>query len=352
MSGGTGANVQLVSRGVQDSVIIDSVKGDFPFKTVYTRSRNFAMSPKKLTYIGQIQANGTCIVPIQTLGDLLTGVWLEGPSGLAEKLDGTTFELFVGGQLVQSITTEYIKEIWNPYLADTQAKVNSWDTAHGRMVNNTWYPLHFWFCDNDMFLPIVALSSHPVEIRISWGTSISSSDVTAIYGNYVFLDTKDRDELTKRPIDILITQVQKMPVANMKNVDLSVFNHSVKAIFFGPGGSFDSVDIMINGTYLLEQMSSTFFTSAQQYYNTKLGNSPVNLYGSGTQVTPTYTGFFVYSFSKDLTDFRHLGSCNFSMIDSAKMNINGCTWTSGIVYALNYNVFHIEKGQGGVVWGN
>jgi len=100
-------------------------------------------------------------------------------------------------------------------------------------------------------------------------------------------------------------------------------------------------------------MSSTFFTSAQQYYNTKLGYSPVIPYGgSGTQVTPRYTTFFVYSFSKDLTDFRHLGSCNFSMIDSAKMNINGCTWTSGIVYALNYNVFHIEKGQGGVVWGN
>jgi hypothetical protein len=278
MSGGGGALVQLVSKGVQDAFITDAQKGEFPFKTMYSRYRNFAQSPKKLSFIGQVQANGSCIIPVQSIGDLLTGMWIEGPVGLTANLAGSRFELYIGGQMIDSQTTDYMSEIWQAFLPETQAKSDTWNNLVST-TNDTFFPLHFFFCDNDMFLPILALQYHPIEIRVSWGPDVTPSTVTSIYGNFVFLDTNDREELTKRPIDILITQVQKMPVSNPRNVDLSVLNHPVKAIFFGvplsaktgTGFTFDSADLLLNGTYLLEQMTPTYFYTAQVYYNTKHG---------------------------------------------------------------------------------
>ena len=96
MSGGGGALVQLVAKGVQDVYITDDIKGEFPFKTMYARHRNFSQAPKKLTFVGQVQAGGTCILPIASVGDLITGMWLESSvSGLSNLLAGSKFELCI-----------------------------------------------------------------------------------------------------------------------------------------------------------------------------------------------------------------------------------------------------------------
>ncbi len=149
MSGGSGALVQLVSKGVQDAYITDSEKGEFPFKTMYSRYRNFAQVPKKLTFIGQIQAGGTCIMPIQSIGDLLTGMWLEGPIGITQALAGSKFELYIGGQMIDSQTTDYMTEIWQAFLPESQAKSDTWNNLVST-TNDTFFPFHFFFCDNDM----------------------------------------------------------------------------------------------------------------------------------------------------------------------------------------------------------
>jgi len=354
MSGGNGALVQLVSKGAQDVYVTDSVRGEFPFKTMYSRYRNFAQVPKKLSFLGQIQAGGSCILQIQNIGDLLTGMWLEGPEGLSNVLAGSKFELYIGGQMIDSQTTDYMTEIWQAFLPETQAKSETWNNLVST-TNDTFFPLHFFFCDNDMFLPLLALQYHPVEIRITWGPHVTPSSVTAAFGNFVFLDTKDRDEFTKKPLDILVTQVQRMPVTNPNNIDLSTLNHPVKAVFFGTPLSspstftFDSIDILLNGTYLLEQMSPTYFYTAQVYYNTKHG---VTTFDAVTK-TPKYTHYFMYSFGLDASNYRPTGTCNFSRLDNAKMNVSNPQGTTDVLlYAINYNVLHIEKGLGGVLFGN
>jgi len=356
MSGGGGALVQLVSKGAQDVYITDSSAGEFPFKTMYARHRNFSQAPRKLTFIGQVQAGGTCILPIPSVGDLLTGMWLEGPTGLSSALAGSKFDLYIGGQLIDSQTTDYMAEIWQAFLPETQAKSDTWNNLIST-TNDGFFPLHFFFCDNDMFLPLLAMQYHAVEIRITWGPSVTASTVSAVYGNFIYLDTNDREEFTKRPVDILMTQVQKSQSTNASTVDLSVFNHPVKAIFFGtplpksqPGFSFTSADMLLNGTYLLEQMSPTYFYTAQVYYHTKHGVTTFDT----THSTPQYTQYFMYSFALDASSYRPTGTCNFSRLDNAKMNIINPTGISTplYIYAVNYNVLRVKAGMAGVLFGN
>jgi hypothetical protein len=353
MSGGGGALIQLVAKGSQDAYLTDSEKGEFPFKTMYARYRNFAHAPKKLTFIGQVQPGGSAILPIPSVGDLLTGVWLEGPVGLSSSLAGSTFELYIGGQLVDSQTTDFISEIWQPFLPENQAKSDTWNNLIST-TNDGFFPLHFFFCDNDMFLPILAIQFHPIEIRITWGPNVGGLTLNA-YGNFVFLDTKDREEFTKKPLDILITQVQKTIATTSTNIDLSVFNHPVKAFFFGvplpnTGApfTFTSADILLNGTYLLEQMSPTYFYTAQVYYHTKHGVTTFDT----TSISPLYTQYFMYSFANDASSYRPTGTCNFSRLDNVKVNVVNPTATQLKVYAVNYNVLRIKNGMAGVLFGN
>ncbi len=354
MSGGTGPLVQLVSKGIQDAYIMDAEKGEFPYKTMYARYRNFAHAPKKLSFLGQVQAGGSCILQIPSIGDLLTGVWFESPAvGLTSALAGSKFELYIGGQLIDAQTTDFMTEIWQAFLPETQAKSDTWNNLVST-TNDKFFPLHFFFCDNDMFLPLLAIQLYPIEIRITWGPNVSGLNLNA-YGNFVFLDTKDREAFTNKTIDILITQVQKTIATNSTNLDLSVFNHPVKAFFFGaplPKGAtpftFSSADILLNGVYLLEQMSPTYFYTAQVYYHTRHGVTTFDT----TSSSPLYTQYFMYSFAKDASSYRPTGTCNFSRLDNAKVNLVSPTVSQINVYAMNYNVLRVKDGMAGVLFGS
>ena len=362
MSGGDGASVLLASKGPQDAYLLDSKQGDFPFKMNFARVRNFTRVPKKLPFLGQINNNGSCILQVPSLGDLVTGMWFEG-TGLSTALQGSRFDLYIGGQPVDSQTFEYMSEIHQVYLRETQAKADTFNNLTS-VTNDTFFPLHFFFCDNDMFLPLVSLNRHAVEIHISWGPNVSSAAPLKAFANYVFLDKEDREIFVNKPMDFLITQVQRIPVNNPVNIDLSVLNHPVRAIFFGnslgahgatTGGipspfTFESADIVINGKFLLEQMSPTYFYTAQVYYGTNNG-TPAFDTSAGS---PKYTQYFMYNFSLNATSYRSLGACNFSRLDNAKMNLSNPSGnTSGMtVYAVNYNILHIEKGMSGVLFSN
>ena len=346
----------LVSKGVQDVYLTDGVSGEFPFKTMYAKQRNFSHAPKKLSWMGNIQAGGSSILQLQSLGDLITGVWFEG-SSLSTSFAGSVFELWIGGQLIDSHTADYLQEIWQAYLPETQAKSDTFNTTLS-VTNDSFFPLHFFFCDNDMFLPLISITAVPVEIRVSWGPNVASAGAIAAYGKYVFLDTQDRKEFTSRPIDILITQVQRSLSSSLTNIDLSVFNHPVKAIFFGQPmatplsqkWSFTSADLLLNGNFLLEQMSPNFFYTSQIYYHTQHGVSTWD----SIAMTPQYTQYFMYSFALDASSYKSTGTCNFSRIDLPKLNLSGPTNLSGSlsVYALGYNVLRVAGGTAGVLFGS
>ena len=356
----SGALIELISKGAQDVYITDTQGVSF-FKIKYQRYTNFTQAPKKLAFVGQIPANNsTSVIKIERLGDLINNVWLEGPS-IVTRLPGTVFDLYIGGQKVDSQTFDFMNDIWQIYMAETYAK-----STNVNISTNTFFPLHFFFCDNEMFLPLVALQYVEVEIRIMWGSLISTGSVICC-ANYVYLDTTERETMVSKDMDLLVTQVQRYTYplkTGTVDMDLSFLNHPVKSLFFGfekedlyvPTDSFtfSDADLQLNGTYLFENMSPMYFHTVQCYYRTKFGVNGYNVQAGA----PTFTRYFSYNFCIDASSYRPTGTCNFSRLDNAKLTLKNVTIAASRVgddikvYAVNYNVIRIKKGIAGILFSN
>jgi len=373
----SGALIQLVSKGVQD-IYLTSDEGHSFFRIKFTRHTNFSQAPK---FIKTITDSDTSIT-IPVLGDVINGLWFEADSNSNDNIASnlfynSTIDLFIGGQKVDSQHFDYYSEIWPNYLADTYNKSQELNNK-ASLSNKYFVPLHFFFCDHKAFLPLVALQSHQVEIRITFDQATlavipASEKKATMYGNYLYLDTEERESLTKRTLDFVITQTQRVefPLNSVTDnktdsggynvLDISSFNHPVKSLFFGFGTSqinftvdrftFKNADIQINGTPLLENMSPTYFHTAQNYYKSTYGKTHFNM----PSHSPTLTRYFAYHFCLNASDYNPSGSCNFSRLDNAKLVIRGAEAADRpymYVYAVNYNVLRIKDGLAGILFGN
>jgi hypothetical protein len=379
MSGGI---IQLASKGAQDMYLINNEGKESLFKMVYIRHTNFAQAPKKLEFTGQApKNNGTSSIFIKPYGDLVNYMWLEG-TNLTDYLHDTVFDLYIGGQKIDSQTFEFLSEAWQPYLAETYSK--------STIINNGWtdscknfLPLHFFFCDLHSFIPIVALQYHEVEVRITWGSTIETCTDISSYANYIYLDTREREEMTSKNLEIIISQTQRLNVplstGLVNSIDLSMLNHPVKTLFFGIENSirrtaksgntftFSDAELQLNGSTVFEKVSPLYFHVVQGFYHTENAVISWNrTYGLPQQ--PSITLLYMYNFCLNSTSYRPTGTCNFSRIDNAKLLLNnvisnivntssqGVTTTTevtqGVVYAVNYNVLKIQNGLGGILFGN
>lgn len=355
----SGALVQLTSKGAQD-VYITSEAGMSLFSMKYKRHTNFAQAPK---LIKEVTARDNSII-IPVWGDLINAIWFEGVD-LLTKFDGAVIDFYVGGVKVDSHPYDFISDIWQNYLAENFVKAQEILNKTSQ-ANNMFIPLHFFFCDNDMFLPLVALQLHEVEIKINFANENASG--IKCYGNYILLDTEERNKFVNTPMDLIITQVQKindriqLPATTL---DISSFNHPVKSLFFGytaQGGvveedkfSFSTADIYVNGTALLENMSPLYFHTVQNYISSKFGL--INFVE--TENCPLYTRYFAYHFCKNASEYKPTGTCNFSRLDNSKIVIRnierGTNRTNEeeiTIYAVNYNVLRIRNGLGGILFAN
>jgi hypothetical protein len=163
-------------------------------------------------------------------------------------------ELYIGGQLIEKITGEYI------YLYQ-QLRNNDYDTrqtlyfltGHGDLLD--YYedeyiyfldlPFHF-YRNPKLAIPICALSKQNVEVRIklrnfnevildpnSYGGEISRLSLNV---EYVYLNPEERAYLMSTEINHPITQVQltqfKMKTGELKKDVLLNFEHPVKEMYF------------------------------------------------------------------------------------------------------------------------
>ena len=355
----SGALVQLVSKGVQD-VYLTSDEGMSLFSMKYKRHTNFAQAPR---LIKTITATDNSII-IPTWGDLINSVWFEG-TDLITKFDGAVFDLYIGGVKIDSHAFDFVADIWQNYHAENFVKAQEIFNKTSQS-STRFFPMHFFFCDHDMFLPLVALQFQEVEIRVNFANQ-NASDIKC-YGNYIFLDSDERIKFTNTPTDLIITQVQstKSHIENPRTtLDISSFNHPVKSLFFGyqaKGGlveedklSFSTADIYLNGTSILENMSPLYFHLVQSYVNSKYGL--VNFVD--TSNCPQYTRYYAFHFCKNASEYKPTGTCNFSRLDNAKIVIrdivkgtNRTSDTELTAYAVNYNVLRIRNGLGGILFAN
>jgi len=372
------ALVSLVSKGAQDVYITNDDSDMSHFKMKYTRHTNFSQAPKHIATLDE--NNWSFKIPSD--GDIINALWVEGHI-VANVFYESTIDLYIGGQKVDSQPFEYISDIWTNYLADTYTK----STQINNKVSTTdtnFQPLHFFFCDHKAFLPLCCLAYHEVEVKVNFkATHFSDYGRTQaqkslkVYANFVYLDTREREQLVSRQVDLLVTQVQSIrapletvvdnivQTGGYNNVDMSYFSHPVKSIFFGFNAmlnnketdrfTFREADILLNGQILFEKMTPTYFHTVQNYLKSCYGNSEFNNDNSN----PFYTRFFAYHFGLNASEYFPNGTTNFSRLDSAKLILRGAEKGSARpsnqdlhIIAVSYNVLRLKDGLGGILFGS
>jgi hypothetical protein len=347
MSGGI---AQLVAIGAQDAHIVGKPEVSF-FRSNYKRHTNFAQTVEKQVIQGNPTANGMSTVRFERKGDLVGYVYI------TNRVAGTALtranwekqiakvDLLVGGQVIDTQTSEFSQEIAPVMLAQTYSK--SLAAAGGN--DSRFYPLRFSFCENaQSALPLVALQYHDVELRITWGTGVGgganaiASDYE-VHTQFIYLDTDERTTLANTPQNMLITQTQKMVKSGSPTQELS-FNHPVKFLATydstGVGVAGGNVKLQINGTDVGDAKHSVNYTSTALYHHTPFStlNSSVDTH-------------LLYPFCLDTSKLQPTGSLNFSRIDSARLLSDSGNFNTDI-YAVNYNILRIENGMAGLLYSN
>jgi len=246
-----------------------------------------------------------------------------------------------------------------------------------------------------------------------------TSAAVKVWGNYVYLDTEERRRFAQKGHEYLIEQVQHTGVDTItaggtKQVRLS-YNHPVKELvwcFSNTGTASEYNDMWLtshalssNVVLTLEPLAkantatttSTPISSAGapvQLANVALANTSTTWVEDGAhgakvstgplstfklilngqdrfkeqsgkyfnQVQPyyhhsgnPYPGIYSYSFALKPEEHQPTGTCNFSRIDNAQVEVvtKAATELGNMhMFAVNYNVLRIQSGMGGLAFSN
>jgi len=366
------ALIDLVSIGAQDVYITGNPEVSF-FRQNYKRHTNFAIKPERLDYIGTFASGNEVSIPIKSKGDLLSYIWIENANinnnnhndsifksanATSDETSPTEFTLYIGGQEVTKLDTLFINTVQNTLYNESSAKASCAMTTQdqGPNASNGSYIIPFFFSEDwTKSLPLVGLQYHEVEIRIKCrnGTfNLGSSP--KVYGSYLFLDTEEREFFATGEHELLITQTQYQPMtASDTSVDLTYFNHPVKAVHIAAGNNlataytFTSASMFINGVPLFENMT-------HEYHRNVVPSRHCSILNNTVDDEQIYTWPFCLTMNKS----QPSGSLNFSRIDNAKININYDDSVANAnidmirAYAVNYNILRIKNGMGGIAFGN
>ena len=331
-------------------------------------------------------------------------------------------ELSIGGQRIDKHYQRWWRLYSELYL-DEAKKVNWGKmTSNPRATaGDVFLPLLFFFNRNPgLYLPLIALQYHEVRLDFDLSSDFDSwfSKTVKVWANYVYLDTEERRRFAQKGNEYLIEQVQHtgtdavdVDAANdkTKQVRLS-YNHPIKELvwcFTGPSsnatmwnftsnaasdsvmlecnplsasggcvptswgsgcpmldaddssaqwvedgaaaagfsvGPLSTFKLILNGQDRFKEQSGKYFNQIQPYNH-----------HSGSP----YPGVYSYSFALKPEEHQPTGTCNFSRIDNAQVEIkmkpnpvaNDQNSTLNM-FAVNYNVLRIQSGMGGLAFSN
>ena len=271
-----------------------------------------------------------------------------------------------------------------------------------------YVPLRFWFNRNPgLALPLIALQYHEVKIHFEFEDSrhlirtlgaaatgmpqSDSGDVTMkscqLLVDYIYLDTDERRRFAQVSHEYLIEQLQFTGAESIssndttRKVDLN-FNHPVKALhwviqhetFLSTSSWAATTDRRVTGNQKL-RYSGVNHDATQTAYET-FKNAKIQLNGHDrmsvrdadyfrlvqndqhSEVVPRKM-IYTYAFALKPAEHQPSGTCNFSRIDNAQLNLefNSAAHTKTNdremrVFAVNYNVLRIMSGMGGLAYSN
>ena len=326
-------------------------------------------------------------------------------------------EIEIGGQLIDRQYGDWMN-IWTE-LTTPAGKRAGYDNMVGNKSSGTnqkgdvsaesalrfYVPLQFWFNRNPgLALPLIALQYHEVKLNLELRNftelvnGSGSAPTTTVglscklYVDYVYLDTDERRRFAQVSHEYLIEQVQFTgsesitATDNNKNVTLN-FNHPVKELvwvhvptsnvavsvvsgnrWFNYSGtststtdidSFTSALLQLNGHDRFSVRFADYFRKVQNYeHHCRVPRVGKDLDGSGDNRQQ-----YIYSYSFALSPEEHQpsGTCNFSRIDNAVLQLkygadtgfDAQTAAMNLnIYAVNYNVLRIMSGMGGLAYSN
>ena len=265
-----------------------------------------------------------------------------------------------------------------------------------------YVPLQFWFNRNPgLALPLIALQYHEVKLNLDLraanqlinfdnGTVPSVTLGCKLYVDYIYLDTDERRRFAQVSHEYLIEQVQFTGSETVtattpnKNVTLN-FNHPVKELIwvnqsttfseanvFAGNRLFNYADsngsrdtflkglLQLNGHDRFSIRNADYFRKVQNYeHHTRVPRVGAELNVSDLTLFQRQQYIYSYSFALSPEEHQPSGTCNFSRIDNAILQLTyvpTATTTRDAynlnVYAVNYNVLRIMSGMGGLAYSN
>ena len=403
-----GGLIQLLAVGIQDIYLIGNPQITF-FKTVYKKYTNFSLESMQQTIDGRPDFGQHIQINIDRKGDLVKDIILEIllpilPSGyywtngigniLLEQVD-----LEIGGQLIDRHFSEWM-DIWSQ-LTINESKIGSYNAMIGNYNTQSSLetnaqkqlrlsvPLFFWFNkDYAMALPLIALQYHNVVIKIkirdlnscyrnnNVSTLLNSSSYPIqkfyVWADYVLLDMEERRKFASTSHEYLIEQVQFAGdefISKTGNTVSKVlnFNHPVKELYWiHVPNEYEQSDIN-NGN---QQLNYSLPTDVETFNEGVLQLNGVNRFDTRNanyfRLVQNYQfhnhysnkNIYTYSFSIYPEKPQPSGCCNMSKITSSVLyldyyNINHSQNDMILkVFCVNYNIFKITSGMGGLAFSN
>jgi hypothetical protein len=353
------------------------------------------------------------VLPVVS-GTAATGnVWVYGVgNALIQKA-----EIEIGGQLIDRHYAEWL-DIWTELSVPEGKRSGYDDMVGNKIggldctdstTPRLYIPLQFWFNRNPgLALPLIALQYHEVKLNIQFNPGASLCVVTSpataptaltsckLYVDYVYLDTDERRRFAQVSHEYLIEQVQftgDESVAentSSKNFTLN-FNHPCKELIWvhrltslaqtGPADTevnnffnyssvadamttaagldtFSQGKLQLNGHDRFSVRYADYFRRVQNYeHHTRVPRTLGECYSNNSNA-PTVGArqqfIYTYSFALSPEEHQPSGTCNFSRIDNAVLQLTYSSPSAQVlkVFAVNYNVLRIMSGMGGLAYSN
>jgi hypothetical protein len=347
-----------------------------------------------------------------------------------------TIELEIGGQRIDKHYSEWLY-IWNELslpvgkrdgfkLMVGGDKYNRSILLEAQQSYSVYVPLEFWFCRNvGLALPLIALQYHEVKINIEFesltnmlnddknysdrafasiagasrnaaiaetnaatssaanssltGTASSLKlNTTALWVDYIFLDTDERRRFAQLSHEYLIEQLQFTgsdtisgnTTNSMKSIRMN-FNHPCKELIWVIKPDYITgvnavakpywnnftdrngdnqyaisknpvtlAKIQLNGNDRFAERRGNYFSLVQPYQHHEY--TP-NIFNNGINA---------YSFAIKPEEHQPSGTLNMSRIDTAVLNVASSVSGTIYIFTVNYNVLRILSGMGGLAYSN
>jgi hypothetical protein len=381
MSGGI---VQLVATGAQDAWLTGKPEVSF-FRSSYKRYTHYANSVERQLIQGNPSAGNISTIRLEKKGDLVNSIYMVAKDSTGAVIPGINWtnvidkiELLVGGQVVDTQDITWMTSIEPITGAQNFSQRFLNHNTGPTNITTGFLPLKFFFCkDWNVSMPMVALQYHDVEIRITWSTTLGTSltytglPATAAYSsfqyeawtNFVYLDQAEREYFASTPMDLLITQVNRIPIATTNMQELALA-HPTKFLTFQSNNYTQAYQnastsgvpainyqfkTQVNGVDIGDTRSMLQWIDVPQYYFTPYGYNH-------NQATANVA---LISYCLDTSKLQPTGTLNFSRIDTyrivAPAGVSLSTLAGGAgryFYAMNYNVLRIKDGMGGLLYSN